>query len=66
MISFTNIQKSLMLAFATIFILGSCESLDLKTDAPSCIESKIRKIKNEGVRNPPAQVWKWEVDGKTY
>ncbi len=44
----------------------SCEKIDLESDAPSCIEKKIKKIKKERVRNPPAKVWKWEVDGQVY
>jgi hypothetical protein len=38
----------------------------LKVAVPNCMEKEIVKIKKEGVRNPPAKVWKWEVAGKTY
>lgn len=50
----------------TALTLSSCEKIDLEKDAPNCIERKIRKIKREEVRNPPASVWEWKVDGKTY
>lgn len=50
----------------TALTLASCEKLDLAKDAPNCIERKIRKIMAEDVRNPPAEVWEWRVDGETY
>lgn len=46
--------------------MSACEKLDLAVDVPSCVERKIREIKKEGVRNPPAQVWEWVADGQTY
>jgi hypothetical protein len=51
---------------ALILTLSSCAKLDLNIDVPSCIEKKIRKIQKDGVNNPPAQVWKWVANGKTY
>jgi hypothetical protein len=38
----------------------------LAKDVPNCVEKKNKKIKNEEVRNPPAKVWEWKVDGATY
>lgn len=58
--------RSLLPTLALILIFNSCTKVDLNVDAPSCIEAKIRKLQKDGVNNPPAQVWKWEVDGKTY
>lgn len=49
-----------------VLFLTSCDKLNLAVDVPSCVESKIREIKKEDLRNPPTQVWKWEVDGNTY
>ncbi len=60
--SFTVI---LTILFFAIFS-SSCEKLDLKKYAPNCIKRKIRKIKREEVQNPPAKVYEWKVDGKTY
>ncbi len=54
-----------ILIFALAF-LGSCSELELKVDVPNCIEKKIRNLKQYGVQNPPAKVWQWKVDGKTY
>lgn len=59
----TRITIGLVLVVLTF---SSCEKLDLEKDVPNCIERKIRKIKREEVRNPPASVWEWKVDGKTY
>lgn len=53
----------LSLAF---FSLNSCKKLDLEQDVPNCIEKKIKSILNEPVRNPSAQVWKWQDDVNTY
>lgn len=35
-------------------------------DAPPCIIDIIESIKNEAVRNPPTQVWKWEAGDAIY
>lgn len=58
--------SSIYLLIGLIFFNASCEKSNLNIDAPNCIENEIKKIKIEEVRNPPAQVWKWEVDGLTY
>ena len=63
-------KKGLLLLI--IFSLGAslvlvrCKEVDTAVDVPSCIERKIRKIKREDVRNPPAKVWKWEDAGQIY
>lgn len=61
-----NLVGILTILILTSLILPSCEKIDLEKDAPNCIERKIRKIKREEVRNPPASVWEWQVDEKTY
>jgi len=43
-----------------------CDNLELGSEIPLCIENKIEIIKKAAVRNPPVQVWKWEVDEQTY
>ncbi len=48
------------------FFFTSCEKLDLEIDVPGCVEEKIKEVKRRDVHNPPASVWKWEVDGNTY
>ncbi len=57
---------SILIITGLILSLTSCEKLDSEIDVPSCIEKKIDNIKLEEVRNPPAHVWKWEVDEQTY
>jgi len=49
-----------------IMIFTSCKKLDLAVDVPDCVEKKIEQINDEPVRNPPAEVWQWKVDGETY
>lgn len=65
-----NVKKNsthlLIILLGIIFLFPACDKLDLLADVPSCIENEIREIKKEEVRNPRAQVWKWEVDGNTY
>lgn len=56
----------IVILLGIVSFLPACHYLDLGVDVPSCIENKIREIKKEAVRNPPAQVWKWEVDGNIY
>ena len=61
-----NRTHLLIILLGIALFLPACDKLDLLADVPSCIEEKIRDIKKEEMRNPPAQVWKWEVDGNTY
>jgi hypothetical protein len=44
----------------------ACQSDDPEIEAPSCIRTIIEQIASEPVRNPPASVWRWEVDGQTF
>lgn len=60
------ILPSIYILIGILFLIISCEKSNIDIDVPSCIENEIKKIKIEDVRNPPAQVWKWEVDGQTY
>lgn len=53
---------SILISFAML----SCKKIELQKDVPNCVERKIRKISKEQVRNPPATVWEWKVDGNTY
>ena len=47
-------------------LLNSCDKSESEIDAPSCIIKEIQQIENVDVRNPPAKVWKWEVDEQIY
>lgn len=44
--------------------MTSCKKLDVPADTPSCIKRKIRKMKKEGVRNPPGSVWQYDYNGQ--
>ena len=57
---------SIYFLIGLFFLNTSCEKSSLNIDAPNCIENEIKKIKSESVRNPPAEVWKWEADGQIY
>lgn len=58
--------KIMLISVITI-LATSCKSTDEEEDhVPACIENKITEILTNEVANPPTQVWKWEVDGKTY
>jgi hypothetical protein len=59
-------MKKLYLIVFIILSLTCCEEENCEIDIPACIEKKIEEIKMEEVRNPPAQVWRWEVDEQTY
>lgn len=45
-------------------IISSCEKPEVPRDTPDCIKQKIQAIKSASVRNPPAQVWKAQYEGK--
>ena len=49
-----------------VLSLNACSKVDLNEDVPNCIEKKIKKISNDPVQNPAAEVWKWEDDVNTY
>ncbi len=55
-----------LITIGSILTCSSCKKLDLQMDVPNCIERKIRKIRKEPVRNPPAEVWQWKFDDNTY
>lgn len=59
------LAAGMLLSGLLLFAYG-CESSDDEIDVPSCIEDQIQQILSEPVRNPPAAVWKWEVDGQTF
>lgn len=61
----TALIKSLILLI-TPFLITSCNKVNVKKDVPFCIKQKIRKIKREGVQNPPAKVYEWKTDTETY
>jgi len=61
-----KILKLVYVLIIPVFVLAGCKKQDLEYEVPACIEKEIKSIKREKVRNPPAQVWKWEVDGQTY
>lgn len=54
------------LLFLCIVSLTSCENTETIIDYPSCIDAKIDALKKVTVQNPPAEVWKWEVDHNVY
>ena len=61
-----SISTSIYILIGLFFLNASCDKSNLNIDAPNCIQNEIKKIKNEEMRNPPAQVWKWEVNRQTY
>lgn len=59
-------KKILLVFIISSLTLASCKNADDNDSIPTCIEAKINSLKNSPVQNPPAKVWKWEVDGQTY
>jgi len=51
---------------SVLLLLSNCKSSDIEMDLPYCIQTKIVSILANEVNNPPTQIWKWEVDSKTY
>lgn len=54
---------AVLLILATMVF--SCDK-DNTTDTPACITSKITTLQNGPVQSPPAQVYRWDVDGAVY
>lgn len=49
------------------FLLAyGCVSSDAEVDDTRCILGLIQQVASEPVRNPPVEVWQWDVDGQTY
>lgn len=61
-----NRIKRALILLVILIVTIHCENSDDNTDYPSCIETKISELKNAPVQNPPAEIWKWEVDGEVY
>ena len=59
------LKRTLVFTFI-ITLLTGCPTDDVSEEIPTCIENKIATILNNEVTNPPTQIWKWEVDSKTY
>ncbi len=47
-------------------LTGSCERNELPAGTPECIREKIDEIRKEPIRNPPAQVWRVDVNDKPH
>ncbi len=58
--------KFTLVAIILISALTGCQTDQTSDEIPACIKNKITTILNNTVSNPPTQIWKWEVDGKTY
>jgi hypothetical protein len=53
----------LLLLVSILLILHSCSK---RKKAENCSKNLIELLKNEPLRNPPAKLYKWKVDSKTY
>ena len=61
-----KLSKSTFFLVGIILLFSSCKSSESIIDYPSCIAEKIQELQKSEIQNPPAQVWKWEVNGLTY
>lgn len=56
--------------FSILLLIGylqfGCKSSDQDIGLPACIIAQIEAIKNEPIRNPSAEVWKWEDNSKVF
>ena len=59
-------MRSIFICIMVYFFCFGCKSTKQEENLPSCINLKIEAIKKEPVRNPPAEVWKWEEGKKMY
>lgn len=56
----------ILFILALLFSFPACLHIDLNEEVPPCIEHMIKKRRRAPVQNPPAEVWKWKVDGQIY
>ena len=61
-----NLKAILLLTLISVLTLTSCEKLDVPDETPRCIKRKIRKLKSDQIRNPPAKVIEWNYNGEKY
>ena len=62
-------KKNYLVKISSLFIfliLTSCASSNLDDETPICIKNKIEELRKLEVYNPPAQIWKWEVDNQFF
>ncbi len=63
-----QIKRILLIGIGLLFIniiFISCDKLDVPADTPSGIKKKIRKMKDDEVRNPSGSVWQYDYNGET-
>lgn len=50
--------------FLFVFAVSACHKTEIPKDTPACIRRKINVMKVESVRNPPAEVWRFDSNGE--
>jgi hypothetical protein len=58
--------KRTLILIGILVLSSNCTDSGIDTDAPKCIDTKIKEIMMNDVTNPPTQVWKWVDDSNTY
>lgn len=64
--SMKNSMKIIFGLFIISLACSSCKKDEEEIETKTCIEIKIDELKNEQVQNPPAKIWEWKADSKTY
>lgn len=59
-------NRTTLFIIACLFLFSNCNKSNETDSVPSCIKAKIEMLKTAAIQNPPAAVWKWNVDGKNY
>lgn len=52
------------IVFTGLFALG-CTGNDIPKSIPGCVANLIQQIKNQGVWNPPARIYRYVYKGQT-
>ena len=63
---FSKTINIIIIIIVLIIFNTCCDKRELDSEIPACIEEEIEIFKNSAVKEPSAQVWKWQVDDKTY
>ena len=59
-----NTFITLPVMIALLLFMQQCGREDMARGTPDCIQDKIRHIAAEGVRNPPAEVYRYIYNGR--
>lgn len=59
-------NRMTLIMMVLYFCLSTCKSSNQDSEIPNCIKDRIETLKRQPIQNPPAEVWQWETNDKTF